>query len=1240
MSYRYPWALGFLCILFFFGACANYRPHVKGPAAIESVPSSDSLQYSVFFVGDLGYDVPQGRATLRAMLPALRTAGPQSSLLVLGDITGPDGFDEDEATTAERERLQGFAELFAEVPGKVFFTPGERDLGRAGNFGRLDDLEDFFDEAVEKKIRFLPDNACSGPDDYELQPDIGLIGVSTAWYLADWYLDDEVSEDCDYNDRNTFMLAFGDEVKGYRDKTKIVMMHHPLQSNGNRGGRFTLGQHLFPLADVIPGAYLPLPGIGTIARAIQGSGGSRQDLGNLIYKEMIGGMKTQIEDEDNVIFLSAHEHNMMYVPEGNHHVVLAGSGSVKGPAGKGNDAAFAYGALGYGRLDFFADGSLYLSFIATENGESRTVFRRKIIDDRFRRAAPTLDPIPAVVTKEDTVATAVYLEDPAAKSRFHQRIFGTTYRDLYFRPVEVPIIMVDTLYQGLQPYRRGGGMTTQSLHTMGGNGRMYQLRSVRKNPVQLLPGPLEQSFAVGVVQDQFTALHPYAPLTLIPLQRAAGILGNEPTLAYIPKQPALGVFNTNFGDEMYYVEQRPDEDWSGTGLFANSENIISNDAVREEMYEDWKVSTDQRAYARARLFDFLVGDWDRHNDQWRWAETTGPEGNPLYKPIPRDRDQVYSNFDAGLLRLIALMVPEARKLRPFDYTLNRAKWRALNGKWNDRFFMNKLTEEDFVAEARFLQETLTDDLIDRAMLRFPEAVRAYSTGAADIDGKLKARRAQLVDFAREYYRNLARAVDIVGTGQDDYFEVIRQPDQRLEIKVYDRKKNGDADELYYQRVFDPRETKEVRLYGRDGNDRFELIGEGRSPIRVRVIGGTDKDEVDQDSGRGPVRVYDSERGLDVKDRGPGLRIRTSNYPPLNQYNFHSYKPDYATPYPVAGFNVDDGLFGGAGLILRRNGWNPAPYAQNHVIQATASTNGTVQLDYDAEFNRTFGYHKDFVLESHYRSPDYIVNFFGLGNETVEFESEEEGVEDLDYNRTRQERIYLHPQFRYRGRNSRFRVSAGPYYQRVSVDSTEGRLIAISDQVREDVFEPQQFAGLKVGLGLNTLAMPHIQDEGIDFQVFGGYTWNLGARDRQFSQIGGYLSYYYMFGNRIVGLATRVGFEHVDGEFEFYQGATLGGRTNFRSVRSERWVGNTSFYHNIDLRIRGFGLRKGAVPTVGGLLFGFDYGRVWFEGEDSDLWHTAFGGGVWVAPFNAVVIHVTYFRGDEDGRISVGGGFPF
>ena len=42
----------------------------------------------------------------------------------------------------------------------------------------------------------------------------------------------------------------------------------------------------------------------------------------------------------------------------------------------------------------------------------------------------------------------------------------------------------------------------------------------------------------------------------------------------------------------------------------------------------------------------------------------------------------------------------------------------------------------------------------------------------------------------------------------------------------------------------------------------------------------------------------------------------------------------------------------------------------------------------------------------------------------------------------------------------------------------------------------------------------------------------------------------------------------------------------------------------------------------GLFALYDGGRVWQPGEDSDTWHTAFGGGFMIAPFNKVLLSVS------------------
>lgn len=62
--------------------------------------------------------------------------------------------------------------------------------------------------------------------------------------------------------------------------------------------------------------------------------------------------------------------------------------------------------------------------------------------------------------------------------------------------------------------------------------------------------------------------------------------------------------------------------------------------VISKMLEDNNHRVDQAAVLKCRLLDILIGDWDRHFDQWRWGlKDTLDE--KIYYPIPRDRDQAF-----------------------------------------------------------------------------------------------------------------------------------------------------------------------------------------------------------------------------------------------------------------------------------------------------------------------------------------------------------------------------------------------------------------------------------------------------------------------------------------------------------------------------------------------------------------------------------------------------------------------
>ena len=53
------------------------------------------------------------------------------------------------------------------------------------------------------------------------------------------------------------------------------------------------------------------------------------------------------------------------------------------------------------------------------------------------------------------------------------------------------------------------------------------------------------------------------------------------------------------------------------------------------------------------------------------------------------------------------------------------------------------------------------------------------------------------------------------------FRSAREPDDRLKVAVYERRDEMDTAYRLYQRIFDLKDTKELRLYGLNGNDLFD-----------------------------------------------------------------------------------------------------------------------------------------------------------------------------------------------------------------------------------------------------------------------------------------------------------------------------------------------------------------------------------------------------------------------------------
>jgi outer membrane translocation and assembly module TamA len=133
---------------------------------------------------------------------------------------------------------------------------------------------------------------------------------------------------------------------------------------------------------------------------------------------------------------------------------------------------------------------------------------------------------------------------------------------------------------------------------------------------------------------------------------------------------------------------------------------------------------------------------------------------------------------------------------------------------------------------------------------------------------------------------------------------------------------------------------------------------------------------------------------------------------------------------------------------------------------------------------------------------------------------------------------------------------------------------------------------------------------------------------------------YLTPGRGPTLALRVGGKRVWGDYPFQEAAYIGGGDTVRGFRRERFGGDGSLYGNAELR---FPLLHFLVLLPGemGLFALGDAGRVFLNGETSDKWHYAGGGGVWFSFISrANTLSVAVAGSKERTGLYVNAGFMF
>ncbi len=822
--------------------------------------------------------------------------------------------------------------------------------------------------------------------------------------------------------------------------------------------------------------------------------------------------------------------------------------------------------------------------------------------------------------------TTQFISLPAStnyhKGKTYKYLWGEHYRKEWHTPILVRKANLDTLAGGLTPYQAGGGRQTKTLRLRDKDKREYVLRSVDKSFGKALPEIAGGTFLEALANDQVTFSHPYAASIVAPLAAAANIYHTNPSLYFIPAQPALKEFSDSFGHALYLFEQRPDEDWTTAPNFGNSKNIVGSEKMLEKILKDNDNVVDQEAFVKARLFDMLIGDWGRHDDQWRWA-TFKDDKKTTYVPVPRDRDNAFSIFDGALLQFM-LKVVHADHMQSFDHRVKDISAFNYPARNLDRHLLNSLTQQQWLKAANELQLALSDKIIDEAVAQLPPEV--YPLSGPGIASKLKSRLRDLDKYAKEYFLFLAKEVEITGTADDDFFEIKRLTDSTTSVDIFKISNKGKkADEPFYSRVFKNEETREVRLYGIDGKDEYLLSGDVNKSIRFRLIGGPGKDKFEdlsrvRKNGRSTL-IYDNHQNEIIRSQETKLHLTEDSA--VHRYEYDTYKPNKNSWKPVAFFSFEDRIYVGYAYKFEKQQWRKSPFGVQKKFNVKYSLGQKAfSSTYSSIHTSLFG-KWDGNLFANY---DQVVwrNFYGIGNESLL------GSRERDFNRVRS-RQFIAKAGVQRVINNRHRFVVNPYFQSYDIINDTARYLAkVTSLQVPSVYKTHFYGGaelLYIYQNLNDSSYP---TKGISFITEANLSKNIKERDRNVNKFRAEVNTFLPISKKL-GLMVRAGGTTLTGTPEFFQYNTIGSSETLRGYQRDRFYGNSTAYNQNEIRwmhdVRSH-LYNGKI-TFFGL---YDVGRVWLKNEKSAQWHTGYGAGIMLSPFNKITISAAYAFSSEDRNL--------
>ncbi len=1102
--------------------------------------------------------------------------------------------------------------LLSSNTNQIIILSGDRDWDNNGPNGweYANSLENKIKSWDDKRVVWPIKNACPGPKYIQISETSGLIAYNSQWFNHPYRKPNPEDGICNIATIGDFMEELNDLFEEHGNKNLLIAAHYPVLSHGRYGGSYPLKDWIFPV-----------PIVSGMVTSFRQNVGRPEDIINEEFITARHDIGLAFMEYPSAIYLSGHEKNLQIIKRKDNFFINSGSPEKAEFISRTDDALFAKREPGFVTLNFDNTGNVSADIVLLSQEKYRIQNSIKLMESictsdnnseipKNQRLVPCKQQLTTgsgMAGKYDELTSSIAGTE-YSRSNFSNLFFGKHYRDSWATEVQVPVLNLDTSFDGLNPYEFGGGRQTKSLKLKAGNGYEYVFRSVNKDPAGALPFELRGTILERIIKGQTSTQQPYGAMAADVLLNKLDILHAHPVLYVMPDDPMLGPFRAPFGNMLGMLEDRQtNPDSKEEKSFAGADKIRKSFKMFNDLYEDHNYEVNSEEFVRARVFDILVGDWGKHEDNWKWAAYKKEEGKGrIFRPIPRDRDHVFSSWD-GLLPWIADREWAKPSGENFDYRIKGLRSLMWQARHLDRFVASENTREDWQEAAQYILNRINTDDLDKAVKNMPEEI--YNIDGITIRNKLEARLKDLDTYADDYYRMLAKEVDVVGSAKKEYFDVVRQDNGTMTVAMFNINKGKKGNHKLYERTFYPDETREVRLFGLGNDDIFQISGKSKKSILLRAVGGPGDDIYNDTSivkkGNRHTLVYD--KSGDNKIDGKEVKVVQNANLQSYTYNRTAFKYNTYFPSPLLSYNSDEGFLVGVGVEFTNHKYGKPQFANKYGIKIDYSTEGNFTMDLSSRHHHVFG-KWDILTGAHWGQPNKFNYFYGIGNETIK----DPELYASDFYKTRYNSVLLRTGLlREFWQRSSFSVNVGIETNGEQLETDNIFSQSPGTIIGEEALDVARSVFI---LDLDFRDRPNLSLRGMRLYVNHEIGWVLNTDQKRYHKIQGTLEQFFSSrNNNPFTLGLKVGGSSTFGDIPYYYRYYLGQLQFLRGYRKNRFTGDHAVFLNTDLRWKIGEVRTSLVPMGYGIRGFMDTGRVFVNEETSDKWHLGYGFGIYIIP---------------------------